>query len=191
MNKKLMCILAVSSMSLTTALVSVPAAHAGATMKIDDTKWVSLGAGLRTSFESREDGAPDGTSRSKEFELESIRLYMGGQIHENIKFTFNTERQANSELRVLDAIAQFEFSDMFNIWMGRLLPPSDRSNLDGPYYLSTWDFPLVQRYPALFAGRDDGVALWGQQDGGKFKYQVGAFQGRDGGGGSFYLVQPG
>lgn len=171
--------LAVSVLPVLVALA--PAAHAGATIKFGENKSISIGGGLRTSYESKENAAPNGTDRSNEFELESIRLYVNGQVHENIKFTFNTERQANSELRVLDGIAQFEFSDMFNIWMGRLLPPSDRSNLDGPYYLATWEFPLVQKYPALFAGRDDGIAVWGQQDGGKFKYQVGAFQGRDGG----------
>lgn len=154
--------------------------QASATFKIDDTKWVSLGAGLRTSFSSIEDDTASGDN-SKDFMLDSIRLYVNGQIHQYIKFTFNTERQetgdGSEDIRTLDAIARFEFNDYANIWAGRLLPPSDRSNLDGPYYLSTWDFPLVQAYPAIYAGRDDGVAFWGQTGGGKFKYQIGAFQG--------------
>jgi hypothetical protein len=33
-------------------------------------------------------------------------------------------------------------------------------------------------YPQVFAGRDDGAAFWGQIGGGRFKYQVGAFQGQ-------------
>ena len=37
----------------------------------------------------------------------------------------------------------------------------------------------MQAYPAIFAGRDNGAAVWGQIDGGKFKYQVGAFEGRN------------
>jgi hypothetical protein len=156
-------------------------AGAGATIKIDDTRWISVGAGLRTSFRAVEDGADNGKDYSNDFELESIRLYLGGQVHKNIKFTFNTERQSDGDIRVLDGIVQFEFSDLFNIWAGRFLPPSDRSNLSGPYYLGTFDFPMVQAYPAIFAGRDDGAAVWGQVGKGQFKYQLGAFQGRDGG----------
>ena len=168
-------------LGLSMGLASASAVHAGGTIKIDDTKWISVGAGLRTSFNSVEDAAPNADDRSKDFELDSIRLYINGQAHKNIKFTFNTERQGDSTVRVLDGIARFEFSDLVNVWMGRFLPPSDRSNLSGPYYLATWDFPFVQNYPAIFAGRDDGVALWGQTGGGKFKYQVGAFEGRTGG----------
>lgn len=155
---------------------------AGATVKIGEDKSISVGAGLRTSFTQQENAAPNSTDRSKEHELESIRLYLSGQIHKNIKFTFNTERDANSDVTVIDGIAQFEFSDAFNLWAGRLLPPSDRSNFSGPYYLTTWDFPLlVQRYPNIVAGRDDGLAIWGQPGTGRLKWQVGIFQGRDGG----------
>ncbi len=168
------------------ALASAPllstAVHAGATIKIDDTKWVSVGAGLRTSFTSVEDGAPNGNDRSKDFQIENMRLYINGQIHQNIKLEFNSERSTDSagdeNIRVLDAVAKFEFSDLVNIWMGRFLPPSDRSNLDGPYYLNTWSFPMPQAYPAIFAGRDNGVAFWGRVNGGQFKYQVGAFEGK-------------
>ena len=115
-----------------------------------------------------------------DFNLDSIRLFVSGKVTKEAGLVFNTERQADGTTRVLDGIAQFAFSDIFNVWGGRFLPPSDRSNLSGPYYLATWDYPFVSNYPAIFAGRDDGAALWGQTGGGKFKYQVGAFQGRRG-----------
>ncbi|WP_111658285.1 porin [Isoalcanivorax indicus] len=141
---------------------------------------VTVGAGMRTSFVSEESAAPDGGS-SNDFSLDSIRLYVNGQVNENIGFTFNTEyyTDVNDEetISVLDAIARFEYSDVFNIWAGRFLPPSDRSNLSGPYYLTTWNFPPVQAYPAIFAGRDDGLAYWGQVGGGQFKWQLGVFEG--------------
>lgn len=155
--------------------------NASAKFSIYETKWISIGAGLRTSFSAVEDAAPSGSDYSTDFELENIRLYLNGQVHKFIKFEFNTERQPGDDIRVLDAIAKFEFADLFNIWGGRLLPPSDRSNLDGPFYLNAFDFPFVQAYPATFAGRDDGAAVWGQIGGGKFKYQIGLFEGRDGG----------
>lgn len=162
------------------SLIFAPEAMAGATIKIDDNKSVTVGAGLRASFSTLEDGAPNGTDRSNNFELDSVRLYLNGKVTKDIGLVFNTERQADGTVHVLDGIAQFAFSDLVNVWMGRFLPPSDRSNLSGPYYLATWDFPLVQNYPSIFAGRDDGLAVWGQVRGGKFKYQVGAFQGRNG-----------
>lgn len=167
------------SAAVALALVA-PQAHAGAKISNGDDMWVSIGAGLRTSFSAVENGAPSGTDYSKDFELDSIRLYMSGQLMKNIKFTFNTERQADGTIRVLDGIAQFEFNDAMNVWLGRFLPPSDRSNFSGPYYLGTWDFPIAQAFPNIYAGRDDGAALWGHLMDGKFKYQVGAFTGSDG-----------
>jgi hypothetical protein len=160
------------------ALCGTDVTLAGGTLKIDDTKWVSLGAGLRTSYNSVEDASPQG-NRSNDFELDSIRLYLNGQIHKNILFTFNTEREADEGIRVLDGIARFEFMPELNIWGGRMLPPSDRSNLSGPYYLGAWNFPLVQAYPAVFAGRDDGASVWGETElgGVQFKYAGGVFQG--------------
>ena len=153
MKQRCMALLgaAVATLCLLGGLPEVEAA----TIKINDTKSFSVGAGFRSSFRSVEDAAPSGADRSMDFAVDSMRLYTGGQIHKNIKLTFNTEQDSGNgnAARVLDAIAQLEFSDEFNIWAGRFLPPSDRSNLDGPYYLTTYDFPFVQNYPALFAGR--------------------------------------
>ncbi|MEN3951781.1 porin [Iodidimonas sp. SYSU 1G8] len=157
-------------------LVSTAPAHAGYKMEIDDTKWVSIGAGVRTSFNAIEDGAPDG-SWSTNFDLDSARLYLNGQVHKWIKLEFNTEIDGDDDIHIMDAIVKFEFNDYFNVWAGRFLPPSDRANLSGPYYANVWGFPMVQGYPAIFAGRDNGLAIWGQTGGGKFKWQVGVFEG--------------
>ena len=83
----------------------MPAAHAGATFKIDETKWVSIGAGLRTSFRSVE-GAANAGKWSNDFNLDNIRLYLNGQIHKYIKLEFNTDCQTCSnggEMRILVA----------------------------------------------------------------------------------------
>ena len=174
--------MAFTALPIVSLLAFQAPAHAGPVIKIDDTKWLSVEAGLRTSFSSVEEGAPNGNDRSADFAVDSIQLYLNGQIHQDIKFTFNTARNDSTDaVRVLDAIARFEFSDTFNVWAGRFLPPSDRSNLSGPYHLNIWAFPFVQNYPAFFAGRDNGAAVWGQTGGGQFKYQVGVFNGREGG----------
>ena len=147
-------------------------------MSADIDPEISVGGGLRTSFTSVENAAPDGESSSSDFNLDSVRLYINGQVTDNIKMTVNTEYDGVEEkVRVLDAIARFEYSDTFNIWAGRFLPASDRSNLSGPYYLTTWNFPSVQAYPAIFAGRDDGVAYWGQANEGQFKWQFSVTEG--------------
>src|SRR6202158_1237081 len=66
--------------------------------------------------------------------------------------------------------------DLFNVWMGRFLPPTDRANLSGPYYQNAWNYPAtVNGYPSIYAGRADGAALWGQINKGVLKYQLGIF----------------
>jgi len=160
-------------------LLPVAGANAGGTITFGDGKSVSLGLGLRSSFTSLEHGAPDG-SRSADFNLDSVRLYIGASLNDHIKATFNTERAGDGTINVLDGYAQFEFADAFNIWVGRMLPPSDRANLDGPYYLNTWLYPgVVSQYPAKFAGRDDGATVWGKLFDKKLVYSAGAFEGHN------------
>ena len=79
---------------------------------------------------------------------------------------------------MLDAVARFELSPKFNIWAGRLLPPSDRANLSGPYYTHHWGVytdGIQNGHPFIFQGRDNGVVYWG--DFAKVKVSVGAFDG--------------
>jgi len=64
------------------------------------------------------------------------------------------------------------------------LPPSDRANLDGPFYLNAaYTYPMVQSFGNLgiFAGRDNGVSIHGDVGGGKIKWAYGAFEGLQGG----------
>jgi hypothetical protein len=107
-----------------------------------------------------------------------VRPYIGGQVAPWLKFSGNLDLNTadTSRIRVLDAVAQFEPTDLFNVWMGRFLPPSDRANLSGPYYQNAWNYPTtVNGYPSIYAGRADGGAVWGQIGKGQFKYQVGVF----------------
>ena len=159
-------------------------ALAGAKIKIDDTKWFGIGMGFRSSFAITEDGAPNGTDSSSGVSFDSIRLYTAAKVHENVTLEFNTERSTGNDnvdtderIRVLDAVAKFSIKG-FDVWAGRFLPPSDRANLDGPFYLNAFDFPVVQAYPAIFAGRDNGLAIMQEYGGGKFKWSYGAFEGR-------------
>jgi len=168
------------------ALLVGMAAWASAGAAVAGEKWtfgpeasLTIGAGLRASFVYNDD---DPTGEDSDFSLNSARIFTSGQFTKIIGFTFNTEIDRDNDgdindIRMMDAIVRLEFNDYFNIWGGRMLAPSDRANLDGPYYAGTWEYPFVSAYPQIFQGRDNGVAVWGQTGGGKFKYQVGAFTG--------------
>ena len=168
-------------------------ANAGATVNFGDDKSVSVGFGMRSSFTSAEDGAPNGTARSNDFNLDSARLFFGASLNKNIKGMFNTEWDGN-EIRVLDAAGQFAISPELNIWAGRLLSPSDRANMAGPYYSLGGGYwaGVASRYGfngGIFRGRDDGVTVWGNVLDGKLGYSFGAFEGHTFGIGS--LTQSG
>jgi len=138
---------------------------------------VSVGAGVRTSFTHFDPDLGDDVS---DFELNSARIYISGKVTENISLMFNTDYNAGGatpeSMRVIDAVAQFSFSDQFNIWAGRFLPPSDRANLYGPYYANHWGVyrdGIQDGYPFETEGRSDGVMYWGQF--GIAKVSAGAF----------------
>ena len=124
---------------------------------------ISLGAGLRTSFVH---DSPDGGDDTDTFALDSARIYISGPVTEKIKFMFNTEYDgASNKIGVLDAVARFEMSPKFNVWMGRFLPPSDRANLYGPYYAHHWGVytdGIQNGHPFVFQGRDNGVDVLGR-----------------------------
>jgi len=159
-------------------LLGIPgSALAGYKMEFDDDRWISLGVGLR--FEAGAQQESGGREWDKNFTVDSIRPYIGGQVHEYIKFEANLDyTSSDNSVELLDGIIKFEFNDQINFWGGRFLPPTDRANFSGPYFLNTWAFPLVsQRYPQIYAGRDNGVAFWGYDPSGRLKYQVGVFEG--------------
>ncbi|SVD01948.1 uncharacterized protein METZ01_LOCUS354802, partial [marine metagenome] len=190
--KKLNFKLMFAGIMMTTLILS-DQAMAGAKLEVDETKWISLGIGVRSSFTTVEDAAGNGTSRSKDFNLDNARIYINGQIHKYIKFEFNTEcffcdNAALRNFDVLDAVGKFEISPMFNIWAGRLLVPSDRAEMSGPFYANTYEFNKTPFYPSDFStsfgtdgagvyGRDDGVNLWGSSAQGKLQYVFGIFNG--------------
>lgn len=137
---------------------------------------VSLGGEIRSSFRSTDvDGAADDIN---DFRLDSARLNINGAVTEQIKFTINTDYQGDAEndVQIIDAIARFEFSPSVNIWAGRFLPPSDRANLYGPYFANNWVVyvdGVQDGYPCVAAGRNNGVAYWGDFD--RVKVSLGLF----------------
>ena len=140
------------------------------------TPTVSVGGGVQTSFVHTE---TDGADSTDTFPLNSVRLYVNGTAAPKIKFMFNTEYNgATNDVGVLDAVAQFEMDPRFNVWVGRMLAPSDRANLYGPYFSHHWAVfqdGVQDGYPFIFQGRSNGALYWGQF--GKVKASIGAFDG--------------
>ena len=197
-------------------MAALPSAYAGGKITIDDTKWISVGVGFRGGFSAASGKATNGGYGSQ-FGLNNARIYLNGQIHENIKFEFNTESfnvgnsagatsafASQSMIGILDAIAKFEFNRYVNLWAGRMLVPTERGELNGPFYHATFEgfktpyFPQdysgnVQKTGGAVAGagmygRDNGVTFFGDMDTkdivglGHLQYSMGVFTGTRGGG---------
>jgi hypothetical protein len=192
---------------LTGALVAslsthAPTVEAGATFKIDDTKWVSIGAGIRSSFTAQEDAAGGrGATWSNNFALDNARIYVNGQIHKYVKLELNTEcfpctGGQGGNMLLMDAIGKFELHPMFNVWAGRQLVPAERRELNGPFYSAIYTvfssgtpFEPSDHNIRFFndgtsagaIGRDDGVNIWGAAMDGHVQYVAGFFRGLRGG----------
>ena len=108
---------------------------------------------------------PTGGSDLNQFALDHARIYLSGTITPNISVMFNTDyNSATNNMGILDAVGQFHISPRFNVWFGRFLPPSDRDNFTGPFYSNEWAVytdGIQDGYAAVFQGRDNGVAYWG------------------------------
>lgn len=142
-------------------------ANAGATISFGEDKYISAGFGFITSYNSVEDAVNNSSDRSKDFTLDSARLYLSGSFNKYIKGMLNTEKSgggsAGSNFEVIDANVQFQLTPEVSIWAGRFLSPSDRANMAGPYYSMGGGYwaNIASRYGwnGGVIGRDDGVAV--------------------------------
>src|SRR3984957_10030014 len=123
---------------------------------------LTVGGGIQTSYEHTE---PDAGKDLDQFFLNHARLYFDGDITKYISVMFNTDYSSTTDnMQILDAVGQFHISPKFNIWFGRFLPPSDRANLHGPFYSNEWHVyndGIEDGYQAVYQGRDNGAAYWG------------------------------
>jgi hypothetical protein len=155
-------------------------AYAAKIFSFGEDRSVSIDLGLRTSYTNADISTPDGISHSSDFNFDSILLGSSASFNKYIKGRLSIQKDSNDFVRVKDAYVQLEFLDEFNVWAGRILPPSDRANLDGPYYLNTWSYPgMVSQYPAKFLGYDNGGLVWGRLFDKRLTYSAGAFEGHN------------
>jgi hypothetical protein len=197
-----MFVVAGAAMALAAGMVStVPSVYAGGMIKADDDKYISIGMGIRQSFNMVEDAAPNGKTYSSDFSINNARIYINGGIHKYVKFAFNTECfgcavgpntgfASNTNIGLLDAIGQFEFTETVNFWVGRTLVPTERGELNGPFYHAVFDGFRTPFNQADFSGnigaggagiygRDNGVVFFGKvhPGGTHLQYVASVFQG--------------
>ncbi len=117
-----------------------------------------------------------------------------GQVHPYLKwqagFIGTLGDSATTNAALLDLVAKLELADAFNLWIGRMPIPSDRTSLSTVWAIAPWTAPGRYESFAPVApagsrpgagprqgdlGRGDGATLWGQFRGGRLKYYLGAF----------------
>ena len=184
----------------------------------DKEQWVSIGMGVRTEFAAQQDASANGKNYSNNFGIQNARIYMNGQLNRYLKFEFNTDCfncpssingggggngsgggttasatnffGGNSTVGVLDLIGKFEYNSYANLWVGRLLVPGERGELNGPFFHAVYDGFKTPFNAADFSGnfgkggaglygRDNGAVYWGQVDPGygHLQYSLGVFTG--------------
>jgi hypothetical protein len=170
------CLLA-TSLALTGALPLF--ANAGGTIEFGDDKSVTIGFGMEASLSAKENAANNSKDYSQDASLDSARIYLSGAVNKYISGMLNYQTTGNN---VIDANVQIKPLDDVTIWVGRMLSPSDRANMAGPYYsLGTgWtgnDITARYSYNGGTIGRDDGVAVTGTLLDGVLSYGGGIYAG--------------
>ena len=214
-NAKKIFLVAGAVLALAAGVVFAPSsAYADGKIVNPDDKdmWISLGMGLRGGLAMLENGSANSASYTNSFGIDYARIYINGGITKVIKYEFNTEcfdcsGQGNpfgqtsgmgqNQIGLLDAIGKFEFNQYVNVWVGRLLLPASRGELNGPFFSATFNQYRTPFESADFAGkfgtggagvygRDNGITFWGQVDPGygHLQYSAGVYTGLQSGAGS-------
>lgn len=163
-------------------------AQAAAVVRIDDSRSLSISLALRSSVGGTSAPAPDGSSRLLDLSLDGAVIALTGELDKKLKIQLNVLRIPTApgiplgDFRLADGIVMVDVLPALQLWAGRMLPPSDRLTLTGPFFGVAWEMPFASVYPSNnFGGREDGVAVWGALLEGRAKYQLGGFRGRVGG----------
>lgn len=147
--------------------------------------WGRVEAGFSTG-DSAPVVQPTGDALDDVYTFGDFQLHTSGKVYGAVSFTANFVATYNPDIQgtvgLLDAIIQIEPSDYFNVWLGRMLVPVDRANFSGYWFAAPWHYPgfgfpdgqVTAPRQGPF-GRNNGITLWGQVDGGLLKYYVGAY----------------
>lgn len=167
----------------------------------DKDMWISVGMGLRGGLAMVENRSANGRSYTNTFGIDYARIYINGGINKYLKYEFNTEcfdcngsgnpfgqttGAEQNQIGLLDAIGKVELNQYVNVWVGRLLVPGPRSELNGPFFSEVFEKYKTPFTSSDFAGkfgtggagtygRDNGITFWGQAD--RLQYSAGVYTG--------------
>lgn len=172
------------------ATETMPASRPEALPPISVGAWTRVGATIQ--------GATDSTKLNDvRMDTAYVELHAGGKIHKKVGVTLNLNGnissfappgggmgEGGSYVGIMDAIIQGDFMDEFHIWAGHLLVPVDRANASGPFFMIPWNYPgfigaAVGAPKEGPFGRNNGVVVWGDINGGQLTYLAGAFDSAD------------
>lgn len=149
---------------------------------IDVHAWGRIGARLQSLKHPK--------NMNRIFEDGDMELHLDGNVTKEIGLTANgaavfgpsaTGGDVQGTFSILDLIARFDIADEFHVWGGRMLVPSDRANFSGAWFEAPWYYPGTYSPHGFIGphegpyGRNDGATVWGQFEGGLFKYYLSAF----------------
>ena len=171
-----------------TATETMAATRPDALPPIDVGAWTRVGGIFQNAYDPK---------KLNDFHLDNayVELHAGGKVHKKVGVTLNlnanmTDYSAsgvakpigngNPLVAVMDAIISFDLQDELHVWAGHLLVPVDRSNASGPFFMIPWNYPgffatIVAAPKEGPSGRNNGVVVWGDIQGGKLTYLAGVF----------------
>ena len=142
---------------------------------------------LKASYNLFEGVEPGSQAWSPGGMIDELYMEFDGQLTPGAKVgatldTVNLTSHSDVEYFPLqDVRTMFQLAPELNLWVGRMIPATDRDGLSGGFQLNTWNFPgLVWYFPGVFEGRMYGVEVWGNDPAGVLKWQLGGFDGRQG-----------
>jgi hypothetical protein len=148
--------------------------------------WGRVDAQLNNAIPTGGPIQPAGDKLDDVYSTALFELHTSGKVYGAVSFTANFVASYTPDIQgsvgLMDAIIQIEPCDYFNVWLGRMLVPVDRANFSGPWFSAPWYYPgfgfadgQVTAPREGPSGRNDGITLWGQFDGGLVKYYAGAY----------------
>ena len=151
-------------------------------------KPIGVTAGVRVGARLRSAAGREFSSLSEDGELDlsfsgDISPFIGLQAAVIAQFGPTlTGASIAGDAAMRDVIAKIKIHEALNVWLGRMIVPSDRSAFSGPYSMGPWNYPgFFEPFAPPVGprqgpfGRNDGVTVWGSIVGGVLKYYLGAF----------------
>lgn len=158
----------------TPAEVKAPSLHVAA--------WVRVGGRLQSATNPKK-------LNDQSFDTIYGELHADGTVYDHVSLTLNLNASGlGGKVGIEDAILGFDIVPEFHVWLGQMLVPADRANYSGPFFMIPWNYPGILSVGANTvtiipkegpSGRNGGATVWGDINGGKLKYVLGAFDNGD------------